>query len=201
MQTSHGLRFKEAWFLFIPADLANLSCHCFQSQRTTCFLPTDQCISFSMFYHRILPPPSNLAKAPVAGVKPPNGDTLLENRIIMSENQRLHTDRRQSQIQQHTPSFSDEQVQRAEDDQVNLSGGYATRSSARLSRKRDSDPSPEESSQLSRNRVASVSGEGPGTKLAESPSQLCLCQPDPKVPRPRNGENQVIYFLDLQVVL
>ncbi|KAI4152520.1 MAG: hypothetical protein LQ340_002870, partial [Diploschistes diacapsis] len=144
-----------------------------------------------MFYHRILPPPSNLAKAPVAGVKPPNGDTLLENRIIMSENQRLHTDRRQSQIQQHTPSFSDEQVQRAEDDQVNLSGGYATRSSARLSRKRDSDPSPEESSQLSRNRVASVSGEGPGTKLAESPSQLCLCQPDPKVPRPRNGENQI----------
>lgn len=35
--------------------------------------------------------------------------------------------------------------------------------------------------------LPSLSTAGPGIRSADSASQVCLCQPDPKVPRPRNG--------------
>jgi HMG box factor len=42
---------------------------------------------------------------------------------------------------------------------------------------------------LARDRSASSSGSSSPAKSAKSEGlQFCLCQPDPKIPRPRNGE-------------
>ena len=189
VQTSHGPRFKEAWFLYIPANLANPNHHCIQDQRITCVLCAAQCVSFSMFYHRVLPPPSNPTKAPVAGLRPPNRDTLLENSIMMNENQKIHADDRGTSLaQQHRPSIPNKHIPESSED-VNSPTSHSTRSSARLSRKRESPghpPAP--SDQLAAYRLPSTSAAGSSSRSNDSPSQLCLCQPDPKVPRPRNGE-------------
>lgn len=46
---------------------------------------------------------------------------------------------------------------------------------------------------LPRDRSASSSGSSSPTKSAKNENlQFCLCQPDPKIPRPRNGEFQML---------
>ena len=174
--------------------------HCrFQTQRITCFMLAAQCFAPSMFYHRVLPPPSNLAKAPVAGVRPPNRDALLENRIMMDENHKLHLDRRESQGEQHSYAVPDDEGSSFKEE-TDSPMGPATRASARLSHKRDYDRSPEDAGEVGKNKSFSVLREDFSPRLSDSPSQLCLCQPDPKVPRPRNG-NMPFSFLPASFII
>ena len=112
---------------------------------------------------------------------------------MMNENHKLHIDHEEHQAEQHGHFTPEEHAARAEE--ADSPSGYATRSSARLSRKRDSDHPPEEPVQLGRTRLPSFSGEGSNHKFNDSPSQLCLCQPDPKVPRPRNGEFECFRYV------
>lgn len=66
-------------------------------------------------------------------------------------------------------------------------------------RARSSSPtfiSRENSQQVRRPSMPSESKESPAVLQGESPtSEVCLCQPDPKVPRPRNG----IFFLEFPI--
>jgi hypothetical protein len=65
---------------------------------------------------------------------------------------------------------------------------FSLRSSARLSRKRELSPSPSEPARRqSQVTHPSTSIDSSKSGTDEGPSQYCLCQPDPKVPRPRNG--------------
>lgn len=40
-----------------------------------------------------------------------------------------------------------------------------------------------------RSSTSSASSNGAPVKSKDTPMQFCLCQPDPKIPRPRNGES------------
>lgn len=48
--------------------------------------------------------------------------------------------------------------------------------------------------------MPSESKESPALLQGESPtSEVCLCQPDPKVPRPRNGKLSLNDLFDLEL--
>lgn len=139
-----------------------------------------------MFLHRVLPPPSPLPKSFHAGPPLARRDTLLENRIMTSEVPdsfvKIGSGSSLKPSFQNPKSHSpqgDYQAVRSPTNQ--LEGG--------LSRKRvSSQSSIEETRSIISRTVPSVSAESPITKYTtDSPSQICLCQPDPKVPRPRNG--------------
>ncbi|KAL8654565.1 MAG: hypothetical protein Q9226_003381, partial [Calogaya cf. arnoldii] len=126
-----------------------------------------------MSYHRVLPPPPALASRTRAAQWLPKQDTLLQNRIMADENYRPD----ESIAQQTSPSPTAERLspQPSEEsvEDVATSSNIRTRSSAT---NESNDPSDQ--------RALSITQEN---TLWNSPSSICLCQPDPKVPRPRNG--------------
>lgn len=191
MQASHGQSYKEAMFLYIPTIWASLYQRCTECQRIACISRLVQRISFSMFYHRVLPPPSNLATPSTTGLRPPKRDALLENRIMTNEDTSPYIDQRD--FQGHLPKSSTGNEKEARGragvpDENPSPTGVLTRSSTRLLQKHASSRSPiSENRRLSRVDPSLAATEGESSRPVESPSQVCLCQPDPKVPRPRNG--------------
>ena len=92
-------------------------------------------------------------------------------------------------------SLRNQQFREQEDNQFqrssrasDLSSPISLRSSTRLSRKREASRSPPAvgGQRPGHSRLPSISRDGDLTNK-ESPTHVCLCQPDPKVPRPRNG--------------
>ncbi|KAI4127212.1 MAG: hypothetical protein LQ338_003331 [Usnochroma carphineum] len=137
-----------------------------------------------MSYHRVLPPPSALANQDLAGQWLPRRDTLLQNKIMAD----MNSNSNENKVQVMSPASdsllgppltdyreSSPQLSDASEEDVPASPKTRTRSSATLSN---------EGSNPSQSSVDFVTEEN--TRW-NAPSSICLCQPDPKVPRPRNA--------------
>ncbi|KAI4238923.1 MAG: hypothetical protein LQ349_000765 [Xanthoria aureola] len=133
-----------------------------------------------MSYHRVLPPPPALASQTRAAQWLPKQDTLLQNRIMADDSSRPEESvAQQTSLADVPPSPSptaDQLSARASEasgEDVAASANIRTRSSAT-----------NESSNPSDQRAVSITQEN---TVWNAPSSICLCQPDPKVPRPRNA--------------
>ncbi|KAI4186389.1 MAG: hypothetical protein LQ346_005689 [Caloplaca aetnensis] len=115
-----------------------------------------------MSYHRVLPPPPALANPDLTRHWLPTRHTLLQNRFMADVTSKTNQGRGQVDIP------------RPQED-VPTSPNTRSRSSANISNE-DGKPS-----QPNVNAVTDDS-----TRW-NAPSSICLCQPDPKVPRPRNA--------------
>ena len=160
-----------------------------------------------MFYHRVLPPPSSLrpdaTAAPlVAGSRAVRRDTLLDNKIMPGEDPEATVERNHH----HRKANRSISLQLDRDDPETRSAGseekspstpsHGLRSSTRLGRKRAASPGSAGSHRDPKRDQLAVPAQGRGSKSIESPSQVCLCQPDPKVPRPRNGMASMIWVTE-----
>ena len=130
----------------------------------------------SMSFHRVLPRPSALSNQDLANRWAPGTDSLesaktmpnerskgafLSNGQIPISSQSQPGSRASStQLEQYSPSAEEP----------------------------DDDPQSEPSGAIQiPHRVRKPAPSTIDTWQGDSPSQICLCQPDPKVPRPRNG--------------
>ncbi|KAL8748896.1 MAG: hypothetical protein Q9199_008010 [Rusavskia elegans] len=133
-----------------------------------------------MSYHRVLPPPPALASQTPAAQWLPKQDTLLQNRIMADTNSRPDESIAQHNSPVHVPTSPSPTADRhspqpseASVEDVATSSNIRTRSSATNENNNPSDQ-----------RALSITQED---TLWNAPSSICLCQPDPKVPRPRNA--------------
>lgn len=135
-----------------------------------------------MSYHRVLPPPPALAKQNPStwSIEP---DSLLQHKIMTKENTNISSRRSESlTLSQKSPSPAEEREPTSPSDEP--LNNFVDPPKHRL---RSSSRTSNEESHHSDQRLASISWED------ETPSQICLCQPDPKIPRPRNG--MYVHFL------
>ena len=128
-----------------------------------------------MSYHRVLPVPEALIHPNPTRKQKAGTDSLLPSRTMTSEKMVSPSKRSKSPgSSQHSSSPLAERRQ----------GSPSINS---LDEFEDSpEPRDRSSSQLSNREVRRLPSISKSWQ-AESPSDICLCQPDPKVPRPRNG--------------
>ncbi|KAL9614332.1 MAG: hypothetical protein Q9167_001135, partial [Letrouitia subvulpina] len=129
-----------------------------------------------MSYHRVLPPPFGTYHS--AGPWLPRRDSLLQNQIMTDEtdDSNRHTLRSDSAAQPHAAYSPPQDVAAA-------SPTDYEEESSKLQNPSPPTTSNEDDTQLER-RPPSVSND---VSNWASPGSICLCQPEPKVPRPRNG--------------
>ncbi|KAL8762180.1 MAG: hypothetical protein Q9184_001777 [Pyrenodesmia sp. 2 TL-2023] len=140
-----------------------------------------------MSYHRVLPPPSALANQDLTGHwRPlPTRDTLLQNRIMADVNTK--TNQSNGSVKNPNPhpycrhliNSRGSSPQLSECSAEDVPTSPTTRSTSRSC----ADIANEES-KPSQSGVDAVTEDN--TRW-NAPSSICLCQPDPKVPRPRNA--------------
>ena len=150
-----------------------------------------------MSYHRVLPP---LPVAPLNGHNPdvPSQDFSFLRPSVMTDHATIqasksNTTKQSSLISENlglkreTTSPSTESLEDEEESPKRArssSPTFVSRGNSQQVRGRPSMPS--------------ESKEGPALLQGESPtSEVCLCQPDPKVPRPRNGMLSLNFLFDL----
>ncbi|KAL8988538.1 MAG: hypothetical protein Q9177_002406 [Variospora cf. flavescens] len=136
-----------------------------------------------MSYHRVLPPPPALVNQDLSAQRFHRRDTFFQNRIMAEKHTR--SSERKEQVKSRHPdtsihhliihSVSSPQLSDVSVEDVPASPKIRSRSIATLSNE-DSNPS--------QPSVDSITEEN--TRW-NAPSSICLCQPDPKVPRPRNA--------------
>ncbi len=133
-------------------------------------------VQTSMSYHRVLPPPPALASQDISSwsIEP---DSLLRHKIMTTESPNNFSRKTKSLTPFQNPSSP-------EADKALSSPGLQSLEdyvdSPQVGKKKSFSQISNESHKP-RSRLPSVSWD------LESPSQICLCQPDPKIPRPRNG--------------
>lgn len=127
-----------------------------------------------MSYDRVLPDPVAL-RNDSAQVSLPRPSNLLDHKI-MDRKVAMHDayDTRSSVPQAHQHIA------------MNRSESRASKPGPTLTTKELQLPLRERSD---RSSTSSASSNGPPVKSKDTPMQFCLCQPDPKIPRPRNGES------------
>ncbi len=146
-----------------------------------------------MSYHRVLPPPPALARQTPAAQWLPKQDTLLQNRIMAVSNSRPD-----ESVAQHISPVAGPSSPSSTADKLSpqLSDASA-QDVAILPNTRTRSTATNESSHPSDLRSLSVTQEN---TVWNAPSSICLCQPDPKVPRPRNGNASVSSSLISQLL-
>lgn len=140
-----------------------------------------------MFYHRVLPPPPTVPTYCLAAAQVTGRDTRTVHRIMTAEEPQNAADKDNSPApsSKTSPSLSPlGDNSPLSPDQESYEDSTKAASPAHSTRKRSS-------SQLSRRDILTEQSLPPIStaipRSAESLSQVCLCQRDPKVPRPRNG--------------
>ena len=145
-----------------------------------------------MFDHRVLPPlqPQTVLSSTNLPVR--RQDTLLQHRIMT--NDKTHgslektINRRSSQASTSPIDNQHRKSPYVENLEAYQTSPIASQISGRLIRKRNSSQSSIEELGSPERKLPSISTSSILTNTTDSPSQICLCQPDPKVPRPRNGK-------------
>ncbi|KAL9590252.1 MAG: hypothetical protein Q9203_000925 [Teloschistes exilis] len=138
-----------------------------------------------MSYDRVLPPPAALVNQDQSGHWIPRRDSLLHNSIMADRHASISENGTTSQSLTYAPSSPPPAGHRAPAHPSDPSADNVTppktrsRSSATLSNESSNMPDPPMSSSQ-----ASLTERNTEWNSASS---ICLCQPDPKVPRPRNG--------------
>ncbi|KAL8705826.1 MAG: hypothetical protein Q9201_001049 [Fulgogasparrea decipioides] len=138
-----------------------------------------------MSYHRILPPPPALTNQDRTGGWVPRRDSLLQNKI-MAENSfktiaNKTRDKSLTSVQSNPSPTDNRDTSQPSDALVEediISSKARTRSSATLS---NESSNPSDQPTTTRDSITEEN------TAWNTPSSICLCQPDPKVPRPRNG--------------
>ena len=146
-----------------------------------------------MFLNRVLPLPPALSTTSAASPLNSGRDSLLQNRIMTSRGPSPSSTKNKSptaSLKSSSPagrtSPQSPGAQHLEDYQD--SGVRVSPSRCSTPKRSSSQVSAEAVRRSSRN-LPSLSTSRGSIRSTDSPSQLCLCQPEPKVPRPRNGEN------------
>ena len=188
MQTCSGSTYKEALFLYIPFSLSNPYWH--HIGTSSCF--RRQCVSYSMFTHRVLPLPPQLYVAAASIPQSNSQDNPLQNGNMSSHVLRNSTETminaRKASLRSSSPSrnhFLTTSERNSSPHHQN--SALVLRSASGSRRKRTSSQGSVEEIQRSDRAIRPISPTSTLTEIDGSPSQVCLCQPDPKVPRPRNG--------------
>ena len=152
-----------------------------------------------MFLNRVLPLPPALSTTSAASPLSSGRDSLLQNRIMMSKRPSPSSSTKNKSPTASLKSSSPVGRSSPQSPGQQPLGDYQD-SSIRVSPSRHSTPkrssfqtSVEAVRRSSRN-LPSLSTSSGSVRSLDSPSQLCLCQPEPKVPRPRNGKNFLQYL-------
>lgn len=147
----------------------------------------NQCTLLPMFYHRVLPPPPTVPAQCLPAAQVTGRDTVTVHRIMTVEEPQNAADKYNSPASSNKTSSSlsapgDNSSQFP--DQESHEDPTRVASPAHVTRKRSS-------SQLSQREPPPEQGLPPIStaipRSEESLREVCLCQRDPKVPRPRNG--------------
>ena len=129
-----------------------------------------------MSFHRVLPSPLALSNSDLArrwAIEPNSG--ALSNAKTMTDERSHGAFKKNAQI----PPASSESLRK--------SSSSIVEHPRSISIAEEEDQSPDPRQEIVPTRVRKPAPANIDTWQEDSPSQICLCQPDPKVPRPRNG--------------
>ncbi|MCJ1425458.1 hypothetical protein MMC29_003357, partial [Sticta canariensis] len=134
-----------------------------------------------MSYHRVLPPLPTHSVAPDGLVEL---DTLLRHKIMTTQSSSVIADRTKSLTFERRSSPVPEKEDPASSGEESVEDPV---DSPTIQSRSSSPTTSDRGDRCLEIPSSAVSKPSPFSWQGESPSQICLCQPDPKIPRPRNA--------------